>query len=218
MRSFRFGLPALQRGYTQTSFSDGVFPKLVTQGCARIQPELSICWFAIAPPASVCDTRGAMKGNPKVIAELNKALREELTAINQYFLHAEMCENWGYHKLSDFIKKQSIGEMKHAEVLIERILFLDGSPSMQPLQLTVGGSVKAMIESDLALEIGAVKQYNDAVAIATKEGDNGSRDLLVILLKDEEEHVDFLEAQMHLIKEIGYERYLSQQMGENEEE
>jgi len=174
--------------------------------------------FLVALLRSFCDTRGVMKGNPKVIAELNKALREELTAINQYFLHAEMCENWGYNKLSEFIKKQSIGEMKHAEVLIERILFLDGSPSMQPLELTVGGTVKAMIESDLALEIGAVKQYNDAVALATKEGDNGSRDLLVQLLKDEESHVDFLEAQVHLIKELGYERYLTMQMGENEEE
>jgi bacterioferritin len=174
--------------------------------------------FSVALQGPVCDTRHAMKGNPKVIVELNKALREELTAINQYFLHAEMCENWGYNKLSEFIKKQSIGEMKHAEVLIERILFLDGSPSMQPLELTVGGSVKAMIESDLALEIGAVKQYNDAIALATKEGDNGSRDLLVTLLKDEESHVDFLEAQMHLIKELGYERYLTMQMGENEEE
>jgi bacterioferritin len=159
-----------------------------------------------------------MKGNPKVIAELNKALQEELTAINQYFLHAEMCENWGYRKLSDFIKKQSIGEMKHAEVLIERILFLDGTPSMMPLELNVGGTVKAMIESDLALEVSAVKAYNDAVALATKEGDNGSRDLLVQLLKDEEDHVDFLEAQMHQIKELGYERYLSMQMGEDEEE
>ena len=159
-----------------------------------------------------------MKGNPKVIAELNKALREELTAINQYFLHAEMCENWGYHKLSEFIKKQSIGEMKHAEVLIERILFLDGSPSMQPLDLKVGGNVKAMIESDLALEVSAVKQYNDAIAVATKEGDNGSRDLLLQLLKDEEEHVDFLEAQLHLIEEVGYERYLTMQMGEGKEE
>jgi len=158
-----------------------------------------------------------MKGNPKVIAELNKALREELTAINQYFLHAEMCENWGYHKLSEFIKKQSIGEMKHAEVLIERILFLDGSPSMQPLELTVGGTVKEMIENDLKLEIGAVKDYNDAVALAAKEGDNGSRDLFVTLLKDEEGHVDFLEAQVHLMKELGYERYLTQQMGEEEE-
>jgi len=159
-----------------------------------------------------------MKGNPKVIAELNKALREELTAINQYFLHAEMCQNWGYHKLSDYIKKQSIGEMQHAEVLMERILFLDGTPSMQPLELNVGGTVKAMIESDLDLEVSAVKQYNDAIAIATKEGDNGSRDLLVTLLKDEESHVDFLEAQVHLIKEVGYERYLARQMGEDEEE
>jgi bacterioferritin len=158
-----------------------------------------------------------MKGNAKVLAELNKALQEELTAINQYFLHAEMCENWGYHKLSEFIKKQSIGEMKHAEVLIERILFLDGSPSMVPLDLKVGGTVKGMIESDLSLELSAVKQYNDAVAIATKEGDNGSRDLLVELLKDEEEHVDFLEAQMYLITELGYERYLTMQMGESEE-
>jgi bacterioferritin len=129
-----------------------------------------------------------------------------------------MCENWGYHKLSEFIKKQSIGEMKHAETLIERILFLDGSPSMQPLELKVGSTVKQMLESDLALELGAVKQYNNAVALATKEGDNGSRDLLVQLLKDEESHVDFLEAQMHLIQELGYERYLTQQMGEHEEE
>ncbi|HZQ96572.1 MAG TPA: bacterioferritin [Candidatus Sulfotelmatobacter sp.] len=158
-----------------------------------------------------------MKGNPKVIAELNKALREELTAINQYFLHAEMCENWGYRKLSEYIKKQSLGEMKHAEALMERILFLDSTPSMMPLDLKVGGTVKGMLESDLALEVGAVKQYNDAVAIATKEGDNGSRDLLVKLLKDEEEHVDFLEAQLHQIKELGYERYLSMQMGEGGE-
>jgi len=157
-----------------------------------------------------------MKGNPRVLAQLNKALQEELTAINQYFLHAEMCENWGYHKLSKFIKKQSIGEMKHAEVLIERILFLDGSPSMMPMELKVGGTVKTMIESDLALEVSAVKQYNEAVAIATSEGDNGSRDLFVQLLKDEEDHVDFLEAQMHQIKELGYERYLTMQMGENE--
>ncbi|MFZ0951034.1 MAG: bacterioferritin [Candidatus Sulfotelmatobacter sp.] len=158
-----------------------------------------------------------MKGNPKVIKELNDALREELTAINQYFLHAEMCENWGYKSLADYIKKQSIDEMKHAEVLIERILFLDGTPSMQPLQLTVGGTVRQMIESDLALELGAVKQYNAAVQIATQEKDNGSRDLLVKLLKDEEDHVDWLEAQVHQIKEVGYERYLSLQTGSFEE-
>jgi bacterioferritin len=159
-----------------------------------------------------------MKGNPKVLAELNKALREELTAINQYFLHAEMCENWGYHKLSEYIKKQSIGEMKHAESLMERILFLDGTPSMQPLDVKIGSTVKAMIESDLALEVSAVKQYNNAVAVAVDQGDNGSRELFEILLKDEEEHVDFLEAQMQQIKDMGYERYLSQQIGEIEEE
>ncbi len=158
-----------------------------------------------------------MKGNPKVIKELNDALREELTAINQYFLHAEMCENWGYKSLANYIKKQSIDEMKHAEALIERILFLDGTPSMQPLQLTVGGTVRHMIESDLALELGAVKQYNAAVLIATQEKDNGSRDLLVRLLKDEEDHVDWLEAQVHQIKEVGYERYLSLQTGSFEE-
>ena len=158
-----------------------------------------------------------MKGNAKVLKELSSALQEELTAINQYFLHAEMCENWGYKKLADYIKKQSIDEMKHAEVLIERILFLDGSPSMKPLELNVGGNVKGMIESDLSLELSAVKQYNTAVQVATDEKDNGSRDLLVKLLKDEEDHVDWLEAQLHQIKEMGYERYLSIQTGEEEE-
>jgi bacterioferritin len=158
-----------------------------------------------------------MKGNPKVLAELNKALKEELTAINQYFLHAEMCENWGYHKLSVYIKKQSIGEMKHAESLMERILFLDGTPSMQPLDVRIGKNVKEMIDGDLALEVAAVKQYNAAVAIAVEEGDNGSRELFEILLKDEEDHVDFLEAQLQQIKDMGYERYLSQQIGEQEE-
>jgi bacterioferritin len=157
-----------------------------------------------------------MKGNPKVLSELNKALREELTAINQYFLHAEMCENWGYHKLSEYIKKQSIGEMKHAEALMERILFLDGTPSMMPMELNIGVTVKGMLESDLALEVSAVRQYNEAVAIATKEGDNGSRDLFVELLNDEEDHVDFLEAQLHQIEELGYERYLSMQMGKEQ--
>jgi bacterioferritin len=158
-----------------------------------------------------------MKGNPKVLRELNHALQEELTAINQYFLHAEMCENWGYKKLADYIKKQSIDEMKHAEVLIERILFLDGSPSMEALQLNVGGNVRGMIESDLKLEVSAVKQYNAAVQVATEEKDNGSRDLLVTLLKDEEDHVDWLEAQLHQIQEMGYERYLTIQTGEQEE-
>jgi bacterioferritin len=155
-----------------------------------------------------------MKGNPKVIEQLNRALREELTAINQYFVHAEMCENWGYSKLSKHIKKQSIDEMKHAETLMERILFLDGTPSMEPLALKIGNTVKAMIQSDLKLEIEAVAMYNEAVRIATEEKDNGSRDLFVGLLKDEEEHVDWHEAQMHQISELGYERYLSIQTRE----
>jgi bacterioferritin len=158
-----------------------------------------------------------MKGSPKVIAELNNALREELTAINQYFLHAEMCEDWGYEKLSGYIKKQSIGEMKHAEALMERILFLDGSPSVQPLELTVGKNVQDMLQSDLDLELGAVKDYNAAIQVAVGEKDNGSRDLFMRLLKEEEGHVDWLEAQMHLIKELGYERYLTMQMGEDKE-
>lgn len=159
-----------------------------------------------------------MKGNSKVLAELNKALREELTAINQYFLHAEMCENWGYRKLSEYIKKQSIDEMKHAEKLIERILFLDGSPAMEPLKLTVGPTVRQVFESDLKLELSAVSQYNEAVRIATEQHDNGTRDLFVELLKDEESHVDWLEAQLHQIDEMGYERYLSMQTGSFKEE
>ena len=157
-----------------------------------------------------------MHGNPKVIEHLNRALREELTAINQYFLHAEMCENWGYDRLAKYIKMQSIGEMKHAESLIERILFLDGAPSMEPLALSIRGNVKDMIQSDLKLEIEAVAMYNEAVRIASEEKDNGSRDLFVALLKDEEEHVDWLEAQAHQIAELGYERYLTMQTSEGE--
>jgi bacterioferritin len=156
-----------------------------------------------------------MKGNPKVIAALQEALREELTAINQYFLHAEMCENWHYSKLGDFIKKQSIDEMKHAEELIERILFLGATPNLtEPMRLNVGKNVKAQIESDLQLEVGAVKLYNDAVQTARQHGDNASRELFERLLRDEEKHVDWLEAQLHQIGEMGYERYLSQQIKE----
>ncbi len=154
-----------------------------------------------------------MKGNPKVLAALNEALHEELIAISQYFLHAEMCENWHYHKLGQFIKKQSIDEMKHAEELIERILFLDGIPKMtDPLQLTIGETVKDQLAADLKLEIAAVAAYNRAAETARNEGDNASRELFERLLKDEEKHVDWLEAQMHQIKELGYERYLSQQI------
>jgi len=156
-----------------------------------------------------------MKGNPKVLEHLQEALTEELMAINQYFLHAEMCENWRYGKLGNFIKKQSIDEMKHAEVLIERLLFLDATPNLTELmKLTVGRNVREQIESDLKLEIEAVGMYNRAIQIARDEGDNASRELFERLLKNEEEHVDWLEAQMYQIGEMGYERYLSQQIRE----
>src|SRR5215469_1866845 len=130
-----------------------------------------------------------MQGNPKVIAALNEALREELTAINQYFLHAEMCENWHYRKLAAHIRKESIDEMRHAEALIERILFLDGIPVMtEAMQLSVGANVRAQLESDLKLEIEAVAMYNRVVQVARDEADNASRELFERLLKDEEGH------------------------------
>src|SRR5438105_8806121 len=143
-----------------------------------------------------------MKGNPKVIEHLNLALKEELLAINQYFLHAEMCENWGYERLAGYIKKQSIGEMKHAEELIERILFLDATPTMtEPMKLTIGRNVREQLQSDLELETNAVKMYNEAIKIARDAADNASRELFDKLLADEEDHVDWLEAQMHMIDE-----------------
>lgn len=153
-----------------------------------------------------------MKGDANVIAHLNKALKEELTAINQYFVHAEMCHNWGYHKLGSHIRKQSIDEMRHAEALIERILFLDATPTMEPMPLNIGQSVQKQIESDMGLELGAVQSYNEAVRVSRDAGDNTSRELFERLLKDEEGHVDWLEEQLHLISEVGYERYLAQQM------
>jgi bacterioferritin len=154
-----------------------------------------------------------MKGNPKVIAILNQALKEELTAINQYFLHAEMCENWHYSRLGDYIKKQSIDEMKHAEALIERILFLDGTPNLTELmKLNIGQNVREQLANDMKLEVDAVEMYNRFINISREEHDNASRELFERLLKDEEQHVDWIEAQLHQIGEIGYERYLSQQI------
>jgi len=152
-----------------------------------------------------------MKGNPKVVAQLNNALREELTAINQYFLHAEMCHKWGYHRLGALIKKSSIDEMKHAEKLIERLLFLDAVPKMDYLELSIGGDVKGQLTADHQLEVNAVQMYNKAVQISREEGDDTSRELFSLLLKDEEDHVEWLEAQLHQMKELGYETYLSNQ-------
>jgi bacterioferritin len=171
----------------------------------------------LSAPEGRSEGGGGMRGNDKVIAELNEALREELTAINQYFIHAEMCHNWGYHKLGSYIRKQSIDEMKHAEQLIERILFLDGTPKMEYLDLNIGQNVRGQIEADLKLEVNAVAMYNKAVRVARDQGDDQSREMFSKLLKDEEEHVDWLEAQLHMIAEMGYERYLMLQAeGENE--
>ena len=153
-----------------------------------------------------------MRGNDQVIAQLNMALREELTAINQYFLHAEMMHSWGYHRIGDYIKKQSIDEMKHAEKLIERLLFLDATPKMEYLDLSIGANVRAQLESDLKLEEKAVVMYNTAIKVSREAGDDASRELFTLLLKDEEQHTDWLEQQLHQIKEMGYERYLALQV------
>jgi bacterioferritin len=154
-----------------------------------------------------------MRGNDQVIAYLNEVLKAELTAINQYFLHAEMCDHWGYKRLGDHAKKESIDEMKHAEKCIERILFLEGTPVMHELfPLRIGGTVKQQLENDLALELDAIPRLNRAIQAAVEAGDNGSRDLFEEILVDEERHADWLEAQLHMIQEMGYDNYLSQQM------
>ena len=154
-----------------------------------------------------------MKGNDQIIARLNETLIAEFTAIHQYFIHAEMEENWGYKKLSSYVRRQSIDEMKHAEKLIERILFLDGVPSMGELKpLNVGEDVKTQLENDLQVEYDAVQQLNVAVAEAREAGDNGSRELFEMILVDEEDHVDWLEAQLQSIADMGIGLYLAQHL------
>lgn len=158
-----------------------------------------------------------MRGNDEVIEYLNECLKGELTAINQYFLHAEMMENWGYLKLANYTKKESIDEMRHAEALMERILYLDGSPTMNELfPLNIGKTVKAQFEADLALELQAIPRLNAAIASATAARDNGSRDLFEKILVDEEHHVDWLEAQLHMMAEVGEANYLAQQIHKEE--
>jgi bacterioferritin len=153
-----------------------------------------------------------MKGKTEVLEVLGEMLKEELGAISQYFVHSEMCENWGYERLSDLVKKQAIGEMKHAEVLIERILFLEGMPNMADLpKLSIGKDVKQQLQNDLDLELGAVAAYNEAIATCRKAADGGTEELLKVILKDEEDHVDFLETQLGIIKDVGIENYLLEQ-------
>ena len=158
-----------------------------------------------------------MKGHARVMQVLNGVLKAELTAINQYICHAEMCENWGYQSLGRKIREQAIGEMKHAEKLIERILFLEGTPNMSEyFKIAIGKTVKQQLENDLALEMDAVPNLNAGIKTCLAAGDNGSRDLLQKILEDEEEHVDWLEAQLHMIGEIGIQNYLTEQMSEEE--
>ena len=159
-----------------------------------------------------------MKGDAKVIAVLNQVLKAELTAINQYFLHAEMCENWGYEKLAKHTRKESIEEMQHAEKLMEHILFLDGTPNMSDyFKINIGPNVKAQFQNDLQVEFDAVKRLNAGIETCVKVGDNGSRELLEGILTDEEEHIDWLEAQLHAISEMGIDNYLAQQLHKKED-
>lgn len=155
-----------------------------------------------------------MQGDASVIDRLNRALTSELTAINQYFIQAKMCANWGYHKLAKRHYDESIGEMKHAEMLIERILFLEGVPEIARYDvIRVGDDVKKQFENDLLLETNAVKLYNEIVDHCLQVKDSGSRELVEKILVESEEHVDWLETQLHLIDKVGIENYLTEQMG-----
>ena len=156
-----------------------------------------------------------MKGDPKIIELLNDVLKAELTAINQYFLHAEMCENWGYERLAKLIRKESIEEMVHADKLIERIIFLDGAPNMQTLEsLNIGKTVKAVLDSDLKAELSAHSLYTEAATHCHSVKDYVSRDLFEQLLHDEEEHIDFLETQLGLVARISPELYSQRHIGD----
>jgi bacterioferritin len=156
-----------------------------------------------------------MKGNEEVIQVLQDVLCAELTAINQYFIHARMCDNWGYNRLAEYIKKESVEEMQHAQKVIDRILYFDGAPNMQKyMKINVGHDVQEQFHHDLDLEYQAVARLNKGIELARAQGDNGTRALLEEILRDEEEHVDWLEAQLHMIKEMGAENYLAQQLDE----
>jgi bacterioferritin len=156
-----------------------------------------------------------MQGDAEVIEILNDVLTAELTAINQYFIHAEMCENWHYQRLAKHIRKESIEEMKHAEELIERVLYLEGVPNMQRyMRITVGKSVPEQHHFDLDLERDAVARLNRGLEVCRSKGDNGSRMLLEKILGDEEGHIDWLEAQIQQIQDMGLENYLAQQIGD----
>jgi bacterioferritin len=152
-----------------------------------------------------------MKGNEKVIAKMNDLLSDELTAVNQYMVHAAMDANWGYEKLHGSVEKRAIDEMKHAEMLIDRILFLEGIPVVSELKkVVIGAKVDLQLKNDRTSEEDAVKSYNDGVRLAVEVGDNGTRELLEAILKDEERHIDWLEAQLDQVDQMGIQVYLSE--------
>ena len=154
-----------------------------------------------------------MKGNDEVLTLLNNLLTNELTAINQYFIHAKMCENWGFERLAHKVREESIDEMRHADQVITRILFLEGVPNLQRLhKLHVGETVKEQLEGDLQLEYTAIAFLNQGIETARKNADNASEDLFTKILVSEEEHADWLETQLELIRQIGEQNYLTQQL------
>jgi bacterioferritin len=158
-----------------------------------------------------------MKGNEQVISVLNQVLRKELTGINQYFIHAKMCENWGYAKLRKVLWDESIGEMKHADQLIERILFLEGTPNITNYdKILVGSGVKQQLENDLALELAALTVLRPGIKTCIDAADDASRELLEHIVVDEEKHVDWIETQLHQITEVGYQNYLTQQINDKD--
>ena len=154
-----------------------------------------------------------MKGNEKIIDKLNFLLADELTAISQYMVQAEMCDNWRYKELAEAIEKRAIDEMKHAEKHIARILFLEGKPVVSELnKIHIGEDVEAHHKNDWESENGAIQAYNEAIKLAVEVGDNGTREMLESILKDEEEHIDWIEAQLDQIKQMGIQVYLSEQL------
>jgi len=154
-----------------------------------------------------------MKGNDEVINVLNEVLTSELTAINQYFIHSKMCDDWGFQKLAAKKREESIEEMKHADIIISRILFLEGVPNMQRyFPVKVGEDAIEQHRLDLQVEYDAVKRLNAGITLCRDKGDNGTRELLEMILGQEEEGIDWLEAQLHLVEMVGRERYLTEQM------
>lgn len=154
-----------------------------------------------------------MKGSDKIIVLLNDVLTGELTAVNQYWVHARMCENWGYKRLWEKVRHEAIDEMKHADELVARVLYLEGMPNLQRLgNIIIGENVHEQLKLDLDLEKAAVKRLNDGIALCRDEADNGTRELLEDILVSEEKHIDWLESQLELITQVGLQNYLSQQI------